>query len=112
MDSILLLAFLAGCFDPPFEASRSALIPQLVGTTLYGYALALSAYVSNLGLLTGYVLGGGLSGGCGGIKALLPDASPDPPGRFSPGKRRCGRRPAEPEPTSDGAAQESVTQLA
>jgi predicted MFS family arabinose efflux permease len=72
---ILLLAFLAGCFDPPFEASRSALIPQLVGTTLYGYALALSAYVSNLGLLTGYVLGGGLSGWLGPRGALLVNAA-------------------------------------
>lgn len=72
---ILLLAFLAGCFDPPFEASRSALIPQLVGTTIYGHALALSAYVSNLGLLTGYVLGGGLSGWLGPRGALLVNAA-------------------------------------
>ena len=72
---VLLLAFLAGCFDPPFEASRSALIPQLVGTSIYGHALALSAYVSNLGLLSGYVLGGGLSGWLGPRGALLVNAA-------------------------------------
>lgn len=72
---ILLLAFLAGCFDPPFEASRSALIPQLVGIRVYGHALALSAYVSNLGLLSGYVLGGGLSGWLGPRGALLVNAA-------------------------------------
>lgn len=72
---ILGLAFLAGCFDPPFEASRSALIPQLVGTALYGHALALSAYVSNLGLLSGYVLGGGLSGWLGPRGALFVNAA-------------------------------------
>ena len=71
---ILVLAFLAGCFDPPFEASRSALIPQLVGTTLYGHALALAAHVSNMGLLSGYVLGGGLSGWLGPRGALLVNA--------------------------------------
>lgn len=71
---ILVLAFVAGCFDPPFEASRSAVIPQLVGSAMYGHALALSAYVSNTGLLTGYVLGGGLAGWIGPRGALMANA--------------------------------------
>lgn len=71
---ILALAFLAGCFDPPFEAARSALIPQLVGSKTYGHALALATYVSSTGLLTGYVVGGGLSGWIGPRGALMVNA--------------------------------------
>ncbi len=72
--TILLLAFIAGSFDPPFEASRSALIPQLVGTEMYGHAIAISTYVSNTGLMAGYALGGGLSGWIGPSGALAVNA--------------------------------------
>jgi MFS family permease len=72
---ILALAFVAGCFDPPFEASRSAVLPKLVGTSIYGHALAMTTYVSNTGLLTGYVVGGGLSGWIGPRGALLLNAA-------------------------------------
>jgi predicted MFS family arabinose efflux permease len=72
---ILGLAFLAGCFDPPFEASRSAVIPQLVESKIYGHAIALTTYVSSIGLLTGYVVGGGLSGWIGPRGALVINAA-------------------------------------
>jgi MFS family permease len=55
---LLLLAFLAGLATPPFEAARSAAIPDLVPEDRYGDALALSGVSVQSSLVLGYALGG------------------------------------------------------
>ena len=55
---LLLLAFLAGLATPPFEAARSAALPDLVPEDRYGDALALSGISVQSSLVVGYALGG------------------------------------------------------
>ena len=57
---LLLLAFLAGLATPPFEAARSAAIPDLVPEDKYGDALALAGVSVQSSLVIGYALGGAL----------------------------------------------------
>jgi predicted MFS family arabinose efflux permease len=56
--ALLFLAFLAGLATPPFEAARSAAIPDLVPEDDYPLALALSNISVQSALLVGYALGG------------------------------------------------------
>jgi MFS family permease len=58
--ALLLLAFLAGLATPPFEAARSAAIPDLVPEETYGDALALAGISVQSSLVLGYALGGAL----------------------------------------------------
>ncbi|MGI9646476.1 MAG: MFS transporter [Ilumatobacteraceae bacterium] len=67
---VLLLAFIAGCLDPPFEAARSATIPSLVPADDYPDAIAVSTALNQTALLLGYALGGGLVGLVGAQGAL------------------------------------------
>ncbi len=60
--AVLALVFVAGCADPPFEATRSALIPELVPDEEYTAALGISTFVNQGGLLVGYASGGALAG--------------------------------------------------
>ena len=53
-----LLAFLAGLATPPFEAARSAALPDLVPEERYGDALALAGISVQSSLVVGYALGG------------------------------------------------------
>ena len=55
---LLLLAFLAGLATPPFEAARSAAMPDLVPEERYGDALALAGISVQSSLVAGYALGG------------------------------------------------------
>lgn len=55
---VLLLAFLAGLATPPFEAARSAALPDLVPEEDYGDALALAGISVQSSLVIGYALGG------------------------------------------------------
>ena len=55
---LLLLAFLAGLATPPFEAARSAALPDLVPEEKYGDALALAGISVQSSLVIGYALGG------------------------------------------------------
>jgi len=55
---LLVLAFLAGIATPPFEAARSAALPDLVPEDRYGEALALSGVSVQSSLVIGYALGG------------------------------------------------------
>ena len=57
---LLLLAFLAGLASPPFEAARSAALPDLVPEDRYGPAVALSGICVQASLVLGYALGGAL----------------------------------------------------
>ncbi len=69
---LLVAAFVAGAFDPPFEAARSATIPRVARGDLYPLALSLSSITNQVGLLGGYALGGVLVGliGAQGTLAL------------------------------------------
>jgi MFS family permease len=58
--ALLVLAFLAGLATPPFEAARSAAIPDLVPEEKYGDALALAGISVQSSLVIGYALGGAL----------------------------------------------------
>ena len=55
---LLVLAFFAGIATPPFEAARSAALPDLVPEDRYGEALALSGVSVQSSLVIGYALGG------------------------------------------------------
>ena len=55
---LLVLAFLAGLATPPFEAARSAALPDLVPEEDYRDALALSGISVQFSLVLGYALGG------------------------------------------------------
>jgi MFS family permease len=55
---LLLLAFIAGMATPPFEAARSAALPDLVPEERYGDALALAGISVQSALVVGYALGG------------------------------------------------------
>lgn len=56
--ALLVLAFLAGLATPPFEAARSAAMPDLVPEERYGDALALAGISVQTSLVAGYALGG------------------------------------------------------
>jgi MFS family permease len=55
---LLLLAFLAGLATPPFEAARSAALPDIVPEHRYGDALALSGISVQSSIVVGNALGG------------------------------------------------------
>jgi MFS family permease len=55
---LLVLAFLAGLATPPFEAARSAALPDLVPEERYGEALALAGISVQSSLVLGYAVGG------------------------------------------------------
>lgn len=56
--ALLVLAFLAGLATPPFEAARSAALPDLVPEDRYGDALALAGLSVQMSLVVGYAVGG------------------------------------------------------
>src|SRR3546814_6992301 len=70
---VLVLAFLAGLASPPFEAARSAALPDLVPERRYGEALALAGISVQASLVVGYALGGGLVAVIGAEGALAVD---------------------------------------
>lgn len=58
--ALLVLAFVAGLATPPFEAARSAALPDLVPEDRYGDCLALAGISVQASLVLGYALGGAL----------------------------------------------------
>lgn len=56
--ALLGLAFLAGLATPPFEAARSAALPDLVPEARYGDALALAGISIQASIVVGNALGG------------------------------------------------------
>lgn len=72
---VLLLAFLAGLATPPFEAARSAAIPDLVPEAQYGDALALAGISVQGAVILGYLGGGGLIAWLGAETALAVNAA-------------------------------------
>jgi len=73
--AMLGLAFLAGLATPPFEAARSAAIPDLVPGPQYGDALALAGISVQAAIVAGNALGGGLLVLVGAETALLINAA-------------------------------------
>jgi len=73
--AMLCLAFLAGLATPPFEAARSAALPDLVPEHRYGAALALAGISIQASLVLGYSLGGGLVAAIGPEGALAVNAA-------------------------------------
>lgn len=71
---MLVLAFLAGCLTPPFEAARNGLTPLSVPRERYGDAIALASITFDLAVLFGYAAGGALLAVVGARPALLMNA--------------------------------------
>ncbi len=72
---LLVLAFLAGVATPPFEAARSAALPDLVPEHRYGDALALAGISVQSSIVVGNALGGLLLVALGARGALAVNAA-------------------------------------
>jgi MFS family permease len=72
---LLGLTFVAGLATPPFQAARSALLPEILPEDRYGDGLALAQVTGNTAVLLGYLSGGGLVALVGGRSALLLNAA-------------------------------------
>jgi predicted MFS family arabinose efflux permease len=94
---ILVLAFVAGCLTPPFEAARNALTPLSVPRDRYGDAIALASITFDLAVLFGYGAGGVLLTVVGARLALLLNA-----GSFLISAALLGMIPAARERIADG----------
>ncbi len=73
--TLFVLVFVAAAASPPFEAARSAALPDLAGPEHYGHALMLFNATYQAGLLVGYAAGGGLVALAGPSWALTVNAS-------------------------------------
>lgn len=73
--ALLGMAFVAGLATPPFEAARSAALPDLVPEHRYGDALALSGVSVQSAMVLGSALGGALVALVGARGALAINAS-------------------------------------
>jgi MFS family permease len=68
--ALFALAAVAGLMTPPFEAVRSAMLPNTVDDESYGNAVALANVTAEAALLGGYLIGGALVGAIGAHTAL------------------------------------------
>ncbi len=73
--ALLALAFVAGLATPPFEAARSAALPDIVPERRYGDALALSGISVQSAMVFGSALGGALLALVGARGALAINAA-------------------------------------
>ena len=73
--TLFVLVFVAAASSPPFEAARSAALPDLAGPEHYGHALMLFNATYQAGLLIGYAAGGGLVAVAGPSWALTVNAA-------------------------------------
>ncbi len=67
---LFVVVFVAAAMSPPFEAARSACLPELTGPERYPAALMLFNATYQAGLLIGYVTGGSLVAWVGASWAL------------------------------------------
>jgi MFS family permease len=58
---MLLLLFATGLANPPFQAARSALLPQILTGDRYVVGLSLQTSTGQAAQITGYVIGAGLA---------------------------------------------------
>jgi len=61
LPAMVALLFLTSLLNPPFEASRSALLPKLLDGDRYVVAVSMWATVAQAALITGYFAGGALA---------------------------------------------------
>jgi MFS family permease len=73
--ALFVLLFASAAATAPFEAARSALIPDMVPPEQYHDALVVRSITDQVALLLGYVAGGGLTALLGPRGALLANAS-------------------------------------
>ena len=71
---LLIGAFVAGTFSPPFEAARSALTASTVPAEHYGNAVAIASTTFQVSVLLGYGVGGVFIAAVGPRLALLLNA--------------------------------------
>ncbi|HTW19094.1 MAG TPA: MFS transporter [Mycobacteriales bacterium] len=73
--SLLVLVTLVACLEPPFAASRAALVPEVVGEgDAYVAAATLGNSTNQLAVVLGFALGGALVAFVGPHTALVVDA--------------------------------------
>jgi MFS family permease len=72
---LLLLAFVAGLATPPFEAARTAIVPEAVGEDRLGDAIALTNVTFQVSQAVGFALGGILVAAVDPQTALLLNAA-------------------------------------
>jgi predicted MFS family arabinose efflux permease len=72
---VFVLLFASAAATAPFEAARSALIPDMVPPEQYHDALVVRSITDQVALLLGYAAGGGLTAVLGPRGALLANAS-------------------------------------
>src|SRR5690606_5632984 len=72
--AVLALAFIAGLATPPFEAARSAAIPDVVPDDRYGDSLALAGISVQASIVAGSAIGGVLLALVGAETALAINA--------------------------------------
>ncbi len=75
LGALLTLTFLAGLATPPFEAARSAALPELVPGPGLGQAYRLSGITQDLAMVLGSLVGGLLLALGGPVAALLVNAA-------------------------------------
>ncbi|MBT2231347.1 MFS transporter [Nonomuraea sp. NEAU-A123] len=68
---LLLLLFASGLFAPPFEAARSAQLPQILTGDRYPLGVAFNNTVFNLAQVAGYAAGGAVAGYSPHVALLL-----------------------------------------
>ncbi|WP_433184940.1 MFS transporter [Actinoallomurus sp. CA-150999] len=68
---MLLLLFVSGLFGPPFEAARSAQLPQILTGDRYTLGVAFNNSIFNLGQVVGYAAGGVIAGYSPNVALLL-----------------------------------------
>jgi MFS family permease len=96
--SLLVLAFVAGLATPPFEAARSAIIPEAAGEARMGDGYALSNVTFQVAQVAGLAVGGALLVALGPEAALIMNAATFGISAVVLSGLQAGRRPPPPEP--------------
>lgn len=96
--SLLVLAFVAGLATPPFEAARSAIIPEAAGEARMGDGYALSNVTFQVAQVAGLAVGGALLLAIGPEAALIMNAATFGVSAVVLTGLQAGRQPPPPEP--------------
>ena len=96
--SLLLLAFAAGLATPPFEAARTAIIPEAAGEARMADGYALSSVTFQTAQALGLAVGGTLLFLIGAQAALILNAASFGVSAVLLYRIKAGRQPPPPEP--------------
>jgi MFS family permease len=96
--SLLVLAFVAGLATPPFEAARSAIIPEAAGEERMGDGYALSNVTFQVAQVAGLAVGGAMLLAIGPEAALIMNAATFGVSAVLLTGMTAGRQPPPPEP--------------